>query len=165
MLVYCCTWKPEENYARLGSWLLPFIIALDSPSGNNGWYSSTHYTRNNSYQFGIPPTNTSELVANFPKWNSLPRDVRIWDTPSTVSVVCSSFRWTCGKHIPWLIHKLFGHAPDALLLLLFVENCIIKIFQSASVPSCRDTQGDLARFNQFFSSHNFQLSNYGNLGE
>lgn len=47
-----------------------------------------------AYQFGIPPTNTSELVANFPKWNSFPLDVRICDTPSTVSVVCSSFLCT-----------------------------------------------------------------------
>lgn len=45
-----------------------------------------------TYQFGIPPTKTSEFVVNFPKWNSLPRDVRVCDTPSTVSVVCSSFR-------------------------------------------------------------------------
>lgn len=46
-----------------------------------------------AYQFGIPPTNTSELVANFPKWNSLPREDRVCDALSTVNVVCSSFRW------------------------------------------------------------------------
>lgn len=55
-------------------------------------------TKTTTYQFGIPPTNTSEFVANFPKWNSLPRDVRACETPSTVNVVCSSFRWTWIKY-------------------------------------------------------------------
>lgn len=50
-----------------------------------------------THQFGMPPTNTSELVANFPNWNSLPRDVFVCEVLSTVNVVCSSFRRTCER--------------------------------------------------------------------
>lgn len=46
------------------------------------------------YQLGMPPTKISELVANFPNWNSLPLDALLCDTPSTVSDVCSSLRRT-----------------------------------------------------------------------
>lgn len=71
MLVYCCTWKTIGSYTKFRARFVRGGSDFSSRQDDN------NNTGRKSYQFGIPPTNTSELVANFPKWNSLPRDVRI----------------------------------------------------------------------------------------
>lgn len=84
------------------------------------------------YQLGIPPTNISELVVNLPNWNSLPLDTLLCDTPSTVSVECSSFRRTC---LYYCLEKIGKQKPNDKWKNIHYKKCSInfkRYYQSAS---------------------------------